>query len=171
MAAKSQSSYRPAHLIEGQALPPVLKGDLSSLSPSARKRLAKLVGPRPLVFVATALANWLIIAVIISLAVRLDAWWSYILAPILIAGRQQVFGLLMHDQTHYLGWKSKWGDMFANTFVAWPIGVSLEKYGAIHLSHHQYFFTEKDPDYSRKNGPEWTFLCPGADSVGYFCEI
>src|SRR5262249_20554590 len=28
-------------------------------------------------------------------------------------------------------------------------------------AHHQHFFTDRDPDYRRKQGPEWTFPQPG----------
>jgi fatty acid desaturase len=84
-----------------------------------------------------------------------------------IGTRQNVLALLMHEQTHWLGLRSKWGDYFCELFVAYPLMVTLEGYRRVHLSHHSYYFTDDDPDYIRKQGKEWTF----PQHIGYFLAV
>ena len=44
-----------------------------------------------------------------------------------------------------------------NLFAAYPLLVlTVEGYAHVHLAHHKYFYTGKDPDYARKSGPEWS---------------
>src|SRR5262249_32882245 len=74
-----------------------------------------------------------------------------------IASRQNVLALLLHEQCHCLAFKSRYGDKLCNLTVAYPLLVSVENYRAVHLAHHQHYFTEDDPDYLRKQGKEWTF--------------
>lgn len=65
---------------------------------------------------------------------------------------------LLHEQVHRLGLRSKYGDWVVNFFAVFPLVVTtVEDYAKVHLSHHSYFFTSKDPDFIRKAGPEWTF--------------
>ena len=63
----------------------------------------------------------------------------------------------MHEQTHWLGFRSRWGDLFCELFVAYPLMVTLEGYRRVHLAHHGNYLTDADPDYIRKQGLEWTF--------------
>jgi fatty acid desaturase len=76
----------------------------------------------------------------------------------IVATRQNVLGLLVHDQTHCLGFKARFGDVITNIIAAYPLlGITLEGYSKVHLSHHRYFFTDKDPDFIRKSSEEWLF--------------
>src|SRR5207244_5728205 len=52
---------------------------------------------------------------------------------------------------------SRRGDYLSNFLSAYPLLVSVEGYRAVHLAHHQNFFTDRDPDYLRKQSKEWTF--------------
>ncbi|MAE66876.1 MAG: fatty acid desaturase, partial [Phycisphaeraceae bacterium] len=74
-----------------------------------------------------------------------------------IATRQNMLGLLNHEQTHRLGVRSRLGDHLANMTMAWPLLITLEGYRRIHLAHHRHYFTDQDPDFRRKQGPEWTY--------------
>jgi fatty acid desaturase len=38
--------------------------------------------------------------------------------------------------------------------------VTVENYANVHLAHHKEFFEAGDPDFSRKNGRDWTFPMP-----------
>jgi fatty acid desaturase len=81
-----------------------------------------------------------------------------LLCIVFIGVRQMVFGLLLHDQVHRLGLRGKYGDWIANSLVGYPLfATTVEDYAKIHLSHHKYFMTSKDPDFLRKAGEEWTF--------------
>lgn len=38
----------------------------------------------------------------------------------------------------------------------------MEGYAQVHLAHHKYYFTERDPDFVRKSGPAWAIpMTPG----------
>ena len=62
--------------------------------------------------------------------------------------------------SRYIAWasRSKYGDWWVNLLAVYPLLVTtVEDYAAVHLSHHKYFFTDKDPDFLRKAGHDWTF--------------
>jgi fatty acid desaturase len=81
-----------------------------------------------------------------------------IVVVFLVATRQNVLGLLVHDQAHCLGFKARFGDVITNIIAAYPLlGVTVEGYSKVHLSHHRHFFTDKDPDFLRKSGEDWLF--------------
>jgi fatty acid desaturase len=144
-----------------QPLPTALLGDKNKLSPKGRKELNSLSRRSPRAFLTQLLLAWLTIFTVIAIAVKLNTIWISMLAIIVVATRQNILALLVHEQAHCLGFKSKLGDLFANLFVAYPLLiVTVEGYAQIHLSHHRFYFTDKDPDILRKTGPEWTFPMP-----------
>jgi fatty acid desaturase len=76
----------------------------------------------------------------------------------IVATRQNLLALLIHEQTHYLGLRSRLGDSVVNLFASYPlIAVTVEGYAKVHLAHHRFYFTSRDPDFGRKQGPDWTF--------------
>lgn len=109
-------------------------------------------------FLKTLLNAWIVILGVIFLAVYLDNIVLSLFAIYIIASRQNILGLLIHEQAHFLGPKGKIGDIIANLFAGWPLLVlSMENYAKVHLAHHGHYFTEQDPDFMRKNGKDWTF--------------
>lgn len=139
-------------------LRPAVLGGPDQLSPAARARIIELSGPRPRRFLAEVVLNWAVISALICLGVWVESILITILCIIGIGTRQMVFGLLMHEQVHRLGARSKYSDWWVNLIAVYPLLVTtVEDYAAVHLSHHKYFFTEKDPDFVRKSGPDWTF--------------
>jgi fatty acid desaturase len=139
-------------------LPPALLGDKSSLSDQARTEILNLNGARPLAFLWQAFGAWAVIIAAISLATHVDNTWISALAIIIVATRFNIFALLVHEQVHFLGLRGRYGDLIADLLVAYPLfGVTVESYAKVHLSHHRFYFTEKDPDHLRKAGVDWTF--------------
>lgn len=139
-------------------------GDRQSLSPTARAEIMDLSGPRPRPFLLTALYAWAVIIGVVWWAVEAQSVWVTLFAIVIVATRQNMLGLLVHDQAHCLGFPAKPGDLIANLFAGYPLLLlTVEGYAQVHLSHHKYFFTEKDPDFLRKSGPEWTFPMPGSN--------
>lgn len=141
----------------------------SALSPSAKSKIKALSGPRPRQFVEVLVSTWTVIAAAIACAVYFDSFWVTVAAIAVVATRQNLLALLMHEQTHYLGVNGKFGDSLVNLLVAYPLlAVSVESYTDVHLRHHRYYFTSKDPDFLLKNGPEWLFPMPVSKLAGLF---
>lgn len=142
---------------------------VSQLSPGARARIRALSGARPARYVQTLVTTWLVIALAITAALTFQNVFVSIIAIYFVATRQQLLALLVHEQTHSLGLKGRYGDMIGNLFTAYPlIAVTIEDYAKIHLRHHRHYFTEADPDFLRKQGPDWTFPMPLARLLGLF---
>lgn len=138
-------------------------GLVQQLSPEAKFQIKQLSGPRARPFLFTMLTTWLVVGLTISTALYCQNFFISALAVLIIATRQNLMALMVHEQTHRLGLNYKYGDMITNLFAAYPlIGVTVEDYAKIHLSHHRNFFTLQDPDFIRKSGPDWTFpMKPG----------
>jgi len=138
-------------------LPSALLGDKASLSLKAQAEIARLERRDPWRFVWTLAATWGSIISAITLALYIDNFIFSIAVVIFVGTRQNILGLLMHEQCHRLAFYSKAGDLFCNVFCCYPLFITLEGYRRVHLAHHQSFFTDRDPDYTRKQGPAWTF--------------
>lgn len=149
-----------APLRSSQPLPPVLFGDFSNLSREGKTEAMKLSGPHSASFIRDTFVNWTWIAGAALAAILSQNPWVYAVAVVIISWRQLSLALLMHDQVHHSGFRGKRGDLFTNVFCAWPLALDLNTYGAIHLAHHQHFFSELDPDGYRKTGEEWAFPMP-----------
>ena len=138
-------------------LPAALKGDKQSLSAAARERILALNGARPAAFVFEMVWAWVVIVGAIVWADHMHSWWASLIAIVLVATRQNVLGLLTHDQAHLLGFRHRAGDLLVNLFAAYPLLVlTVEGYAQVHLAHHRDYFTPDDPDFIRKSGEEWS---------------
>lgn len=138
-------------------LPPALLGDKSSLSNQARAEIQELCGAQPKAFLLQVIGAWSVILTTIALAIHIDTIWMSIVAIVVIATRQNILALLVHEQAHLLSFQGQYGDLIANLLAAYPLGITTQGYANAHLSHHKYYFTDKDPDFLRKSGADWTF--------------
>jgi len=138
-------------------------GDHHALSPAARDEVLALVRPRPLRFLTRLVLTWATIVAVIVLAVRADSWPVTVAAIVAVATRQIVLGLLIHEQVHDLGLPQCPGDALVNLLAGFPLLLlTVEGYAQVHLAHHKYYFTERDPDFVRKSGPAWAIpMTPG----------
>ena len=138
-------------------LPAALKGDKQSLPPAALQEVMALNGPRPEAFTVELVWAWVVIVGAVAWAVHVDRWWATLIAILVVATRQNVLGLLTHDQAHLLGYRQRFGDLLVNLFASYPLLVlTVEGYAQVHLAHHRDYFTPNDPDFIRKSGPEWS---------------
>lgn len=143
---------------DARAFAPAVLGGPDKLSSAARAEIQGLSGHRPHRWLREAAINWVAIAVIIWIGVMAHNVFVTLLCICFIGVRQMVLGLLLHDQVHRLGLRGKYGDWIANSIVGYPLfATTVEDYAKIHLTHHKYFMTQKDPDFIRKSGEEWTF--------------
>jgi fatty acid desaturase len=141
----------------GEPLPPALRGDRSQLSRQAREEINSLAQPDARSFLLQLGLAWAAILGAVCLAEYCQSIWVTVLAILFIGTRQNILALLMHEQCHKIPFRSKAGDLLGNFSCAYPLLLTVEGYRKLHLAHHQHYFTEKDPDYLRKQGKAWTF--------------
>jgi fatty acid desaturase len=150
-------------------LPTALLGSRASLSPHLRQAIRDLSGPRPGYFLTQLALAWLVIAGSIFWAAYAQNPWISALVVVIVATRQNILGLLVHEQAHCLGFKPRFGDPFVNLVAAYPLLLlTVEGYAKVHLTHHKYFFTERDPDHLRKSGDDWILPMRPGKLAGLF---
>lgn len=144
-------------------LPPALMGDRADLSETAKAEIMGLSKPNGARFLAEALMAWIVVFGAVAIGVYAQNIWVNLLVICVIATRQNVLGLLIHEQAHHSGLKGKYSDLIANIFAGYPLLVlTAEGYAQVHLMHHKFYFLENDPDHLRKSGPDWEFpMKPG----------
>jgi fatty acid desaturase len=89
--------------------------------------------------------------VVIGLSMALFVLWphplTFVLAVVLIGGRQLGLAILMHDAAHRALFKNaKLNDFIGAHFCGFPVGASLSLYRPYHLSHHRHTQQAEDPD-------------------------
>ena len=89
--------------------------------------------------------------VLIFLAMALFALWpnplSFLVAFVVIGGRQLGLAILMHDAAHRLLFRNATPNDWAGAWLCGaPVGAHLVRYRPYHLSHHRHTQTEQDPD-------------------------
>jgi|SRR5579883_1617038 len=107
--------------------------------------------------VAAAIAlNWSVLLLALVAVLWIDRPLAYILGVLVIGNRQYALLLLTHECAHYsfrrraserssLAWLTN--DRIGNVTCAWPIGLTVQRYRALHFDHHRYLGTDGDPDY------------------------
>ena len=120
------------------------------------KELSKL---RPPVTYVALVSDWAIIFGIAEVSVLSGSWIVYLLAVLVIAGRQHALFVLTHEGAHRrISNNSLVNDLLSDLLIAFPIFLDTKGYRENHMQHHLYLNTERDPDWVRKMGrPEWSF--------------
>jgi fatty acid desaturase len=137
-------------------LPSPLLGDHRRLSPAARAEIQTLIRPQPMRLVVQLVLAWITIAGVVWLALVSGSLLVSAAAIVIVASRQILLGLLIHEQVHDLALPRRGGDLVLNLCAAFPLLViTVEGYTQVHLAHHKYYFTQADPDFIRKSGPDW----------------
>lgn len=88
---------------------------------------------------------------VIALAMAFFVAWpnpvSFVVAVLVIGGRQLGLAILMHDAAHRALFKNtRLNDTLGAFFCGWPVGASLALYRPYHLSHHRHTQQAEDPD-------------------------
>ncbi|MEI6204800.1 MAG: fatty acid desaturase family protein [Enhydrobacter sp.] len=84
-------------------------------------------------------------------SMALFVWWpnpfTFLLAVMVIGGRQLGLAILMHDAAHGLLFANRRLNDFAGAWLcAFPVFTSLSLYRPYHLKHHRFTQQAEDPD-------------------------
>lgn len=91
--------------------------------------------------------NWGMIAGAFALYLKFNTLWALPLFALFIASRQHALAAFAHEAAHStLSSHRGLNDFLGRYLAAFPIGVSLRRYRAIHLLHHKKVHTSEDPD-------------------------
>lgn len=98
---------------------------------------------------AGLLSTWGLIALSLTLALAYPNLLTWLLAFLIVGRCQHALAVLMHDAAHYRLFRSRWWNDFVGQWLcARPIASHLVAYRTVHLRHHKYLLTDKDPDLS-----------------------
>lgn len=99
------------------------------------------------------LANWSLIAAAFALLAHAPGPVTFLVALVVIAGRQLGLAILQHEGSHRTLFRTRWmNDIVADFLCARPVWQHLPKYRAHHLRHHSKVGTDVDPDISLHAG-------------------
>lgn len=115
------------------------------IDPKVLKQLSVLKPWRTVLAIA---GDWVIVGLAIAISQYFQNAVAYVAAVIVIGGRQQALGALMHEFAHYRFVNNKAvSEWVGDLFVAWPIMAGVDAYRNNHLAHHRYTNTDQDPDW------------------------
>jgi len=90
---------------------------------------------------------WAIIFAAMAMVVLWPNPLTFLLAVMIIGGRQLGLAILMHDAAHGLLFRRKGvNDGVAQWLCAYPVATDLRLYRPYHLKHHRFTQQENDPD-------------------------
>jgi len=100
---------------------------------------------RPWRLVRYACADWLVIGLCWTAMALLRNPFVYGVCLLLIAGRLQALGVILHDACHLPSRRRTVPLAFVDALVGWPIGSSIAAMRYHHLRHHRAVCTPEDP--------------------------
>jgi fatty acid desaturase len=91
--------------------------------------------------------DYLVILVVVALCVHFKSYFAYAIALPVLGGRYVALGIAMHDAVHYRLFKNRRvNDFVGSVLVGAPILMSMRDYRAVHLDHHRYLGSDRDPE-------------------------
>ncbi|HEY5949429.1 MAG TPA: fatty acid desaturase family protein [Kofleriaceae bacterium] len=97
---------------------------------------------------AVAIAGtWLVIAAAFALLARWPNPGTFVVALVILGGRQLALAVAMHEAAHGTLFRTRWlNDTFADWTCGAPVWSDVERYRKHHLGHHAHTGTDRDPD-------------------------
>ena len=133
------AAQRPPAQVRG------LAGEARELIPLSRRLVAYNLG-----YVALA---WAVAIGAIALFWAHPAWYTLIVAFLVVSSRQQALLNTEHEAVHGKFLPSRrWNDFVGRYLLAAPVGSPFGAAKARHLSHHRLLATEEDPDKDLHSG-------------------
>ncbi|MCX8072332.1 MAG: fatty acid desaturase family protein [Candidatus Binatia bacterium] len=140
---------------EGETAETIGVGALAGIaeSPVAVRLPAAVLRPlqqvRPFRACAALASTWGLIAASVGAALVIPHPVTWILACLIVGRCQHALAVLMHDAAHHRLFQHRWwNDFIGHWLCARPIASHLLAYRTVHLRHHKYLLTERDPDLS-----------------------
>lgn len=128
-------------------LPAVTRRKLSELF--TREEIARLTARSDLMGWRAVLSTWVVIAACFAVLAIWPNPLTFILAVVLLGGRQLALAILSHEAAHRTLFKTQvLNDTVADWFCARPIWNDVPRYREHHLRHHTHTGTDRDPDMS-----------------------
>src|SRR5438445_7603310 len=100
----------------GEPMPSALKVGRLELPREVKRELIALMKPDTKGYCWTTALTWSTIIAIIYAAARIQKPWMTAIAICVVATRQNLLALLMHEQAHWLGSRAKWMDYVSELF-------------------------------------------------------
>jgi len=97
--------------------------------------------------------TWSLVALSIGLAIWSHSAIAWLAAAVIVGRSQHALAVLMHDAAHFrLLEDRRWNDFVGQWLCAFPIASNLYAYRNVHLRHHKFLLTDRDPDLSLSRG-------------------
>ncbi|HVN64576.1 MAG TPA: fatty acid desaturase family protein [Candidatus Binataceae bacterium] len=97
--------------------------------------------------------TWLLIAATVAVALWSHSVIVWILAAIVIGRSQHALAVMMHEAAHFRLLEDRWWNDFVGQWLcAFPVNSDVYRYRKVHLRHHKYLLTDRDPDLSLSRG-------------------
>lgn len=97
--------------------------------------------------------TWAIIGSSLAVVAWHPAWYTVLIALILLGGRHLGLAILMHEAAHYSLFKTRWLNQWAGSWLcAYPTWQDLSRYRTHHINHHKFAGSSRDPDASLVQG-------------------
>lgn len=94
-------------------------------------------------------STWAVVVGTFAVLARWPNPFTFVLAVIVLGGRQLAFAILMHEAAHRTLFENRFlNDVVTDWLCARPVHGNVEKYRKHHLQHHAHTATDKDPDLS-----------------------
>ena len=124
-----------------------MKNMLSSKDWLSREERKKLLQKNDWRALYEVLFTWTLIIASFALVINFPNPLSYIVAWLVIGGRQLACSIIMHDTGHFALFKSKRLNNFIGKWLgAYPVLSDLSAYRPYHNRHHVHTGTDDDPD-------------------------
>lgn len=119
----------------------------------SKEEVQGLVRPSNARAFAAFATDWGLIAGAMALVAWRPSVLTVVAGLVLIGGRQLGLAVLMHECAHGILFRTPGlNRLFGRWFAARPTYTNLDRYRTIHLLHHKYTATERDPDLSLTTG-------------------
>jgi fatty acid desaturase len=113
----------------------------------SRDEIRALTAPSDAAGFRAVVTSWGIVAVTFAALARFPHPVTFVVAVVILGGRQLALGVLMHDAAHGSLFRTRrLNEAFADWVCARPVWGDVARYRKHHLAHHAHAGTPLDPD-------------------------